>query len=369
MNYFDKLNRLQSRRQGITDSGRTALKAYASESYAADSAPILERFADIAEPESVKYALGSMQPVDYSYTKNSYDEAERVRARLAEGLAAERIRVAFEYQGSVPLDVHIKGNSDIDLLVLHDQFVTVEPALNDSPSYNSYQGGSPVAELSRLRQESIAILNRRYPEANVDTSGSKSISISGGSLRRTVDVVPAHWHDTLVWRESREKSDRHLYIFDSHKNVRLINQPFKHIKMVKDKCDANSGGLRKVIRLLKNLRSDATKDINISSYDITSIAYHMSPTELSVPFGVDLLLVERARNHLKFIIDNQYYRDLLYVPNGSRKIYDSPEKLQQTISLHAEVSQLAEDIYKELMATVTSRGRTRDQLLARTITF
>jgi len=36
------------------------------------------------------------------------------------------ISATFEYQDSVPLNIHIRFASDIDLLVLHAAFVTVD---------------------------------------------------------------------------------------------------------------------------------------------------------------------------------------------------------------------------------------------------
>ncbi len=343
MNYSDKISRLRDRRQGLyTKDG------FFNFSEALSSSRKLEKFASINEPESVKYALGSMQRVDDEYTQNTYAEGNRVKDRLAEGLLQANIPVSFEYQGSVPLDVHVRGNSDIDLLVLHDGFVTVDPVVKHQYSYSDYRGKSATAELQDLRKESIDILERRYYGAKVDKSGSKSIALSGGSLKRMVDVVPSHWNDTLLWKQTNDIRHREIYILDSHAATRINNRPFMHIKTIENRCIEVGGALRKVIRLLKNLRYDATSKIHLSSYDIAAITWHMTSQELSVPFGVDLLLIDRARQHLKHIIDNETYRSNLYVPDKSRLIYDAPEKLNATVALYKEVDQLAQDVYKEL---------------------
>lgn len=180
MDYSTKLARLRDRRQGLYskngtfDFAEAALSSHLRKS---------EKFESISEPAPVKYALGSMQRVDDEYTKNSYAEGNRVRDRLSEGLAVANIPVTFEYQGSVPLDVHVRGNSDVDLLVLHDGFVTVDPKAKIQYQYHyfEHQGKPAIEELKDLRKESINILERRYYGANIDKSGSKSISLSGGS--------------------------------------------------------------------------------------------------------------------------------------------------------------------------------------------
>lgn len=364
MNYSEKIQRLRDRRQGMyMKDGRIALDA------ALGSMRKSEKFTSLAEPESVKYALGAMQRVDDEYTRNTYAEGNRVRDRIAEGLTAAGIPACFEYQGSVPLDVHVRGNSDIDLLVLHDGFVTADIAIWQQYGYVSVgsNGKTVIDELRELRRESIAILERRYYGATVDSSGSKSICLSGGSLQRVVDVVPSHWHDTLEWKQTGEKAHRDIYVLDSHKNERIRNKPFMHIQKVERKCLSVGGGLRKVIRLLKNIRYDATPEIKLSSYDIASMAWHMSNVDLQVPFGVDLLLVERARSHLKFILEHAWYRDTLWVPDNSRKIFEKADTLSATARLYAEVDQLAKDIYSQLDPLGHYYSRPYSQVLAKAV--
>lgn len=119
-------------------------------------APRVEKFTRLAEPEAVKYVIGAMQAVDAEYTQNSFAEGNRVRDRLAEGLETAGIPASFEYQGSVPLDVHVRGNSDIDLLVLHAGFVTVDAAAQAAYTYYDAPGKSPAEELAGPRSQVLA---------------------------------------------------------------------------------------------------------------------------------------------------------------------------------------------------------------------
>lgn len=362
MNYTKKIQRLRDRRQGLYT--RDGVYDFVE---ALTATTKVEKFQQLAEPEAVKYAIGAMQAVDAEYTRKSYDEGNRVRDRLAEGLVAAGIPAAFDYQGSVPLDVHVRGNSDIDLLVLHDRFVTVEAAAQAAYSYVDVPGKTPTEELADLRKECIAILERRFWGAKVDASPSKAISLTGGSLQRAVDVIPSHWHDTLEWKRTGEKRYRDIYVLDSKAAQRMKNRPFMHIGLIEDKCVNVRGGLRKCIRLLKNLRYDASKSIDLSSYDIAAIAWHMLDQDLVVPFGVDLLLVERVRAHLKVMLDLPAYRATLQVPDGSRLIFDKPEKASALANLYKEVEQLSSDLAREINPLAAHAGLPRSQVLNKAI--
>ena len=50
------------------------------------------------------------------------------------------IPVAFEYQGSVPLDVHIRGVSDIRPPILRTDFVTLDTHGPQASTYGIWNG-------------------------------------------------------------------------------------------------------------------------------------------------------------------------------------------------------------------------------------
>lgn len=340
MDYKDRVRNLEQRRKGMrsipTMDGLTA---------STENLDLLksEKFTKIQFPDSVKYAVGAMQEVDKDYTQRSYEEGERVARQLRQNLT---ISVETDYQGSVPLNVHIKGNSDIDLLLLCTDFVTVDPSIKSF--YSDYTGKTATEELRDLRTEASKILREQFPKVKVDDSPGKAITLSGGSLARFVDVIPSHWHDTKEYRETRLKMYREIYILDSKTNTRIKNKPFLHMALIDTKCNSVGGSLRKVIRLLKNLKYDASPEIQFTSYDIVAVCYHMTAEELSIPFGLDLMLLDRLQKHLDLIARNDSYRNALSVPDQSRKIFDRPEKLNSFLRLKQELEALIIDLAREL---------------------
>ncbi|HET6432890.1 hypothetical protein [Dyella sp.] len=326
-----RLERLQVRRVDPSIKGKTW-----------DQAVAMEAFARVADDDAIKYAIGAMQPIDPDYTKNCFVEGDRVKNQLDKGLSTS---AEFAYQGSVTNDTHIKAHSDIDLLTLHSAFSTVErPGVPAGP----YQG-DVFADLKSLRLDATTVLRKVFPEANVDDAPGKAISLTGGSLRRKVDVVIGNWWDTVEYQQLALPDNRGVKIFDSRTGSRIENKPFLHNNRVATRDQNLNGSLRKVIRLLKSLRYDAETEVKISSYDIAAIGYAMPDHLLSVPHGFELRLVEACQTWLLQLASDNALRERLEVPNGMRRIFGADGASTTGLhQLYREVAGLMDDIKRGL---------------------
>lgn len=312
-----------------------------------------EVFETLKESSSIKYTIGAMAPVDRKYTQVSIDEGHRVADSLIKSLYTHNELVVKRVQGSVALDIHIKGHSDIDMLIIVKNVVSIElPKIVP----NTYQTPSDqrglINILKDIRRKSEKILPNNFPKAVVDTSGNKSISISGGSLLRKVDIVPAAWYDTRQYQQTSQEHDRGIKIYHKDKHDFILNYPFSHIKLVNDRDEKFSGNLKCIIRLMKNMIADMPEYKQkivkkLSSYDLTSIGYHMG-NNLDVPYYMRLGLVEKLRMHLGTLITDELYRNSLFVPDNSRKIFDENEKIEALKILYKECTDLAESIFQDL---------------------
>lgn len=299
-----------------------------------------------------RYALGAMQEVDADYTRISIETAERVGRQLDAGLTAAGFWVEFRLQGSVPLNVHIRGVSDVDLLNLDISFLTYATygSRGLAGLYTAASNRTSIGVLSNLRREAEGILKDKYPAATVDTSGGKAISISGGSLARPVDVVPSHWHDTADYQQSNREHDRGVTILDKKVPKTIDNLPFLHIKRIGDRDDAIQGGLRKSIRLCKNVKSDANeegKDIALPSFDIAAAMYHANLDALRLGVVYELAILAETQRHLDVLARNVEYAKALVVPDGSRRIFDTEAKLTGLVKLSIEMDDLVREVAKE----------------------
>ena len=70
------------------------------------------------DTDIVRYVKRAMMAVDSNYTSKTKEAGENVKAHLRGALTD----VSFRYQGSVMTDTHIRGASDIDLLVICEKF-------------------------------------------------------------------------------------------------------------------------------------------------------------------------------------------------------------------------------------------------------
>lgn len=344
-----RLSQLSTRRKGFDRF--TTLSADSMDEVLAKR-DITEDYQKRSSLPYTQYALGAMQEVGPSYTQVGLDEATRVGKQLANRLEAFGINVAFELQGSVPLNIHIRGVSDVDLLTLHTAFITYDRdgRRSQAGAYTNPISYTPESKMRELRLSCESVLPDAFPKADVNTKGSKAIKISGGSLRRAIDVVPAHWHDTVDYQTSWEKHDRGVCIYNKDEHSTFQNMPFKHIKLITDRDDAVLRGLKKTIRLCKNIKSDAEaegKSIKISSYEIASLMWHCKASDLIVASHLELGLLAVTQAYLDGLARNMTYAASLWTPDNTRRILDTADKLLGLVALSAEVDDLAAEVAKE----------------------
>jgi hypothetical protein len=332
-NYKSRLSRLESRRTDPLIS-----KSILSES-----------FGQKTLPETVRYVFESMIAIDHAYTAKTYEEAERVKNQIHKNLASDVV-VAFEHQGSVPLNTHIKVHSDLDILAITTKFFSLQ-----SPQVPTYTyKGDPVTDLRNLRKNIYTTLSVNFPKAEVDNSKPKAISISKGSLLRKFDIIVANWYNTNAYVSSYQKKDRGLDIFDSAKDRRFEDFPFSHMAMVEAKASRIiHDNFRRLIRLLKSLKMDAEPMVDLSSFMITSAIYHMADSDLMVNENNSTRLLVNASRHLTKLVDNATYRQSLSSPNGHEMLFGSDEtrKIAQFRRLKAELDDTIADLGNELRSS------------------
>lgn len=165
---------------------------------------------------------------------------------------------------------------------------------------------------------------------------------------KVVVMLPASWHDTVEYQRDRQEHFRAVNVYDKKEHKLHENKPFLHIRRINDRDAWYSGNLKKVIRLMKNIIADMpeykkTKVKKLSSYDIAGIAYAMDK-KLACSVFFPLTLLNNLRNFLIFLVAINDGRDLVYVPDGTRRVFDSPEKDEALFVLYSEVSALSEAV-------------------------
>lgn len=343
--YDQKLTTLRTRRSPSWPAiGKDSLKR------------VFEAAAPYADPEpyeakgngsATRYALGCMEQVKPSHTETSLRDGERVSEQLKKGLSVD---VATRLQGSVPLNIHIYASSDVDLLVLDRSFITYETPTISSGSYVHDPSIRPVERLLNLRSQCETLLQSKYPAADVDTSGAKSIAVSGGSLARKVDVVPSHWDDNLEYQKTGLEYNRGVKILDKVNRCTIGNLPFLHMERIDRKDAQVTGNAKRAIRLLKCLSRDSSHSIHLSSYDLAALVYNMQDSELQIPWFQPLQLLTNVEQFLGTLLGHQWYAKNLDTPDKTRKVLDKDEKFNSLVYLRSDLEDLMVGIGEEYVA-------------------
>ena len=186
-----------------------------------------------------------------------------------------------------------------------------------------------------------------FPEATLDSSGAKSISLEGGSLRRKIDVVPSNWFNTNRYNETGQKMYRGVQILDAKNMERLRNTPFLHNAWIAHRDNQTNGGVRKAARLMKSLKYD-TEEIDLSSYDLVSIAFRMPDGDLNFPKWQELSLLNSCHAFCMSLQEDSVLRSSLDVPDGHRRIFAAEHATLDGLNqLTAALAELVSDVLRE----------------------
>ena len=220
--------------------------------------------------------------------------------------------------------------------------------LNPQVPTNPYKG-NPIQDLyDYLRIECENHLKKVFYSAVINCEGAKSITLEGGSLRRKVDVVPANWFNTNRYAETYDEVYRGVQVLDKYKMERIRNTPFYHNYLLEIKDKEGQKNYKKAVRLLKTLKADSSRDIEFSSYDIAGLMYNMENSKFQVGKNY-LVLLRNVKLYIEFVLNNHIYRNQIFVPDRSRKVFDDTNKKVEALRyLKDEIDILYTVIFNDL---------------------
>lgn len=334
-----------------------------SERYNPDKSTLIEQRMYSTErsydEEVAKYVLRAMCAVDEEYTKKTKEAGEAAKQHLS----AQLSKVSFEYQGSVMTDTHIRGASDIDLLVVCEKFygtdiIKVREELQQSwkydyvqqgrlqrfhSSFSLYQGDS-LRDLRELRSSIESIMSSKY--SICDVSKPKSVKITNQHLHRDVDVVISSWFQSLDYvLNGMPQEKRGVKIYNKDMDYEeAVDYPFLSISRINSRSACTQGRLKRMIRFLKNVRTDSEKDILLNSFDINAICYSIPICEYeSLGYKELVNLLWRKMYHLW---TNGTCDNLVSVVGDEYVFKGKPEKVQALKELEDEVYKINQDLNK-----------------------
>lgn len=332
-----------------------------SDRYNPDKSSIIEQRMYSAESsydrEVAKYVLRAMCAVDEEYTRKTKEAGEAAKQHLSSQLS----KVSFEYQGSVMTDTHIRGASDIDLLVVCEKFYgtdifKVREELQRSwkydyiqqgrlqrfdSSFSLYQGDS-LHDLRELRMSIESIMSSYY--SICDISKPKSVKITNQHLHRDVDVVTSSWFQSLDYILNgmpMEKRGINIYNKDMNREEGP-DYPFLSISRINNRSAETQGRLKRMIRFLKNVRTDSEKEIPLNSFEINAICYSIPVWDYaSMDYKAMVNLLWQRLYHLW---KDGKCDDLVSVVGDEFVFKGKPDKVQALKDLEDEVYIINQDL-------------------------
>ena len=117
------------------------------------------------------------------------------------------------------------------------------------------------------------ILSKHYVKC--DTSKAKAIRITNQNLNMEVDVVTACKYQSIQYiLNDYDKDFLGVRIYDKEKDRILdVDYPFRRIQLINERGTQTGDRFKKMIRFLKNLRSQSNEGIDLTSFEINSICY------------------------------------------------------------------------------------------------
>ena len=342
MNYSQKLRQINNR-------------------YNPDSSTLVEQrmFSgeSVYDKDVARYVMRAMKAVDEEYTKRTKAAGEVAKQHLKKLLT----NVSYEYQGSVMTDTHIRGASDIDLLVLCEKFVgtdifKVRQELANTWKYNSHQlnrlyqfdrsfskyEGNSLKELAFLRLQIEKIMSCSYTIC--DISKPKAVKITNQNLHRDVDIVTSSWFQSLDYiLNGMPENKRGIKIFNKSTGLSEgPDYPFLSISRINRRSEETNGRLKRMIRFLKNVRTDSDKDIPLTSFEINAICYSIPVQDYALKEYKELVYILW---HTMFHLWKDCKQDELKSVVGDEYVFkNKPEKLAALKVLENEVYQINKDL-------------------------
>lgn len=301
---------------------------------------LTKSFSASALPPDIKYLFESMKPIGDKYNSKTIQAAENVQKHLERDLRTHFAR-AYRTQGSVRTNTNIKVHSDFDLLTIIDKYFYPE-----SPPASIYKDSDPHEDITDLRKQATAIMKSQYDKVD---EGDKCICIENQNLNRKVDIVFAYWYNSDKYAQTNDEFYRGIYLYNFTTRSKHKDLPFATIHNVNTRGTNTNDGLRKGIRLLKNLKADCDMELtNLKSFQLTSIVYAIENSLLMYQPGNELQIAKVISEEMKKLILYSEYRKSIISPNALEFPLHKDETVPDLIRLKQDLDTLIEDAAKDI---------------------
>lgn len=185
-------------------------------------------------------------------------------------------------QGSFANDTNIKGESDVDIAVIKEEFFFKKLRENVTDKDYNFKNAEPEHKI--FKYEVKDLLSEKFGDS-VELK-NKSIRVYGTYSRKDADVVPCYRYRDYSkdYRINPENYIPGTLIITEKKEI-IINYPEKHILNGKKKNMETQQWFKKMVKIIKNIRVCMKEYYfsakNVSSFMLESLVWNI-PSSLFI---------------------------------------------------------------------------------------
>ncbi|WP_258098118.1 hypothetical protein [Marinoscillum pacificum] len=291
-----------------------------------------DAFEECEYPDALKYALEAMEEIDPSYAYKTFHITKRIQDKLDKVFNEINLKVDFRYQGPIQTETHIVLYGGVELMVLNKPY-----------------DKKPWVTINQIAGEVMGVLTGDQSFREIDYSSKLRIKLSTTKPKCELKILPAVWLDNNDYLETKREIDRGICEYNMLKKTRRRYLPFLNIARINAKDNRCNGGLKRLIRLLLSLQRDASEDIDLNWYEISSMLYAIPDKQLKYnkEFALSLLGVVSAQ--LNRVVTDKSYRERLLSPSEKELVFGSRHYLTDEVAkLKTELDLLIQDLNEEL---------------------
>lgn len=282
--------------------------------------------------DSAKYTLESMLEVDKVYSHKLYSIVQRIQDLLELNLRNRKIEVEFRYLGAHASDCHIRLFDDVELVVIPKKI-----------------GEKPAKAVELLAGEILQILDQTNSFNKLDYGDKCRIFLQTPNPVCDISILPAVWVDSSLYRDSKLEINRGICEYNLEKQTRKMYLPFLAIARLNARDRKVKGGLKSLIRLVRNIKEDAEDRFELSFDEICGVIYDISDKELTVDQDHLLSLLTPLSDKLgKLITDDKYRRKLISPSKKEYVFHNKDHKVEDLKKLKNFLDELIGDLPKDL---------------------
>lgn len=233
-----------------------------------------------------KYTHEQLTKMSRPASETEETKMENARIAIFKALSASDIISSNKYevfgQGSYANNTNIRNNSDVDINVCYTSGFYYK--LPDGVSSNELGLGNPCTYSYSQFKNDVEVMLRAYFGSAQVIRKNKCIHVKGNTYRSEIDVVPTwkYRRYTDRWGSYREG----VRLFSDHGET-VDNFPKQHLKNGITKNDKTSRRYKRLVRIIKFLKSKMEEDgyyINshITSFLIEGLVYNFPSAQFDI---------------------------------------------------------------------------------------